>query len=242
MDITKTQRLEGMTNHKSEYVTLQFITDSRRRLFFGLFFVCLNKNTEDSTASDWHSSAKIKSNRVREQDRPEPALYRMEIAADVLPMVNEDIEFNVTLSEASPGGRTDNNMASVGRIKKRSFSSMEDEFRTRLTTPSTREQNDISMVATAAYFSGSIVMLVAFWGRQNIELASVPVEVLNNWNLPATVLEIGTKFASINICKSVLEVSLMYTITLTETDSKKSTTGVYVRLNFMSSSEARPSR
>ena len=37
------------------------------------------------------------------------------------------------------------------------FSSLEDALKIRLTTPSTREQNDISNIATAAYVSGSNV-------------------------------------------------------------------------------------
>jgi hypothetical protein len=162
-DAVNTQRLEGEMNHKYDNVMLQLITDSRRRLVYAPRFDCLNKNTPDIwPATDSHSRTTSKSKRVREQGKFEPVLYRINIEADELPMMNEGVEDMVTLSEAGPGGRTDSGIESGGRTNTRSFSSIDDELKTRLTTASTREQKDISMFATAAYFSGRIVMLVTF--------------------------------------------------------------------------------
>ena len=69
----------------------------------------------------------------------------------------------LTLSDAEPlGGRTVNGMRSIGRWKTLPYSSLEDALKTRLKTPSTREQNDISNTATDKYLSGSKMILVKF--------------------------------------------------------------------------------
>jgi hypothetical protein len=75
--------------------------------------------------------------------------------------MNGGIDSKLMLIEAGPGGRTTKEMASIGRYTTPPYSSLEEELKTRLRTPSTGEQKDISIVAMAAYFSGSIVMLVA---------------------------------------------------------------------------------
>ena len=152
----------------------------------------------------------MKSNRVREQSRPDSALYTIcNEDCNGFPTVIWDIACKLTLTKAGPSGRTFNEMASMGRMTVRSLKSLDDELKIRLKAPSTGEQNDISMVATAAYFSGRIVMLIGICGRQNTPLASVPDDSLNNINLPKTVFEMGTKFESMKICKSELAVLLI---------------------------------
>jgi hypothetical protein len=116
---------------------------------------------------------------------------------------------SATLTNAGPGGRSVNGMESVGRVTKFPLSSFEDELNESNRTPCAREQNDNSNIATAACFSGSNVIFWASGGLQKIELALAPVDAFTRLNLPWIILEMGTKFESMNICESEFAVSLM---------------------------------
>lgn len=78
--------------------------------------------------------------------------------------------------------------------------------------------------------------------RQNMSDASVSDVELKRENTPRIVFEMGTKFESIKTCVSALEVSLIYTTTVTATASKKSAAATRVLRGFKSTKDERPNR
>ena len=116
------------------------------------------------------------------------------------------------------------------------------EFSTSSTSHTTGAQNDISTFATAAYFSGSTVILIAFGIRQNKALASLPEVAFRRENITRIVLAIGTKFESMNTWVSALELSLMYTMSFTIIDSKNCAEAGKVRVGLTLTSELSPKR